>query len=366
MAKEEKKIVKREVKREKKKKSKKQKLAGFLIFLLIIGGIAGFLLFFPSCGILDTMTQGFSTRYEFSSQYKASSKYESNGYLDSISINWRDGSVNFYTHDSDEILIEEIPNETITDKFMMHYNYKETDKYGHYILVQYCKSGKWNFGNLKKDLNVYVPSKEDLKVNIHTYNATINFDLGETKLSELQVQSNHGNVEGIFSSADKVRLLGSNSKNVDSSYSFKVTQTGVVDDFKYSASQGMDLKINEANYINGATVWGKTKLEINKAKEVEVSLARYTLDFIINDIKKIKLNDKYSNGGTVNLYFNSDASYNIDITRKQYKDDDGNVVDMATSYSIGEKISDNNYKIGEGKNNIEITIAGELNLLLNE
>ena len=133
---EEKKIVKREVKREKKKKSKKKRLFGFLMFLIIVGGIVLFLLYFPSCGILDTMTKGFSTRYEFSSHYEATSKFEKTGYLDKVSINWRDGDVKVYTHDSDQILFEETPNETVTEKFMMHCNYQETDKYGHSLLVQ--------------------------------------------------------------------------------------------------------------------------------------------------------------------------------------------------------------------------------------
>ena len=178
----EKKIVKKEVKREKKKKSKKRRLFGLFIFLAIVGGIALFLLYFPSCGILDTMTKGFSTRYEFSSHYEATSKFEKTGYLDMVNINWRDGDVKVYTHDSDQILFEETPNETITEKFMMHCNYQETDKYGHSILVQYCKSGNWKFGDLKKDLIVYIPKREDLKVTIHTYNSDIVFDFSDTKL----------------------------------------------------------------------------------------------------------------------------------------------------------------------------------------
>ena len=361
----EKKIVKKEVKREKKKKSKKKRLVKLFIFLLIIGGIALFLLYFPSCGILDTMTKGFSTRYEFPSHYEATSKFEKTGYLDLISINWRDGDVKVYTHDSDQILIEETPNETITEKFMMHCNYQETDKYGHSILVQYSKSGKWDFGSLKKDLVVYIPNREDLKVTIHTFNSDINFDLGNTKLSEMQIQSNHGNVDGIFDSANKVQLLGSNSKKVKEGYHFNITETGVVNDFRFTTSQKMNIKINEANYFQGGGVWGDIYLDINKAKSVEVSLAKNHLLFNVGTINKISLKDKYSNGGTVDLYFDSDASYNISVTRKEYKED-GEVVKKETTNNIGEKISDSSYKIGSGSNSITITTAGDLNLLEKE
>ena len=363
---EEKKVVKREVKKKKIKKSKKKRLFGFLMFLLIVGGVFGFLFFFPSCSILDTMTKGFSTRYEFSNQYTASSKYQSNGYLDSININWRDGSVNFYTHDSDEILIEEVPNKTITEKYMMHYNYKETDKYGHYILVQYSKSGKWNFNDLKKDLNVYIPSKDNLKVTIHTYNADIKFDLGETTISEMQIQSNHGNVDGTFSSANKVQLIGSTSKKVKDGYHYNITSTGKVNDFRYTTSQSMTLKLNEVSYLDGGGVWGKISIDTNKCYEASIKLASYSLDYYVGTTNKVKLNDKYSNGGDVNLYINKDASYNIYINRKEYKNNDGNVIKKETNNNICDKISDTNYKINDGKNSIDITISGTLNLLENE
>jgi hypothetical protein len=39
------------------------------------------------------------------------------------------------------------------------YFYQETDKYGHSILIQYCKSGNYKFGDLKKDLTVFIPSR---------------------------------------------------------------------------------------------------------------------------------------------------------------------------------------------------------------
>ena len=358
----EKKIVKREIKREKKKKSKKKRLFGFIFFLAIVGGIALFLLYFPSCSILDTLTKGFSTRYEFPSHYEATSKFEKTGYLDMININWRDGDVKVYTHDSDQILIEETPNETITEKFMMHCNYQETDKYGHSILVQYCKSGKWNFKDLKKDLIVYIPKREDLQITIHTYNSDIEFDFSDTKLSKMQIQSNHGSVDGIFDSADIVHLLGSSSKKVKSDYHYNVTETGKVNKFDFSTCQSMNLKINEVNYFDGGSVWGKVYLDILKAEEVNISLSDYELYFNIGLINKMSLKDKYSNGGDTNLYFDSDASYTININRKEYKEN-GEVVSRITTNEIGEKINDSTYKIGSGAKSINITVAGNLNIL---
>lgn len=358
----EKKIVKREVKREKKKKSKKQRLFGFFMFLLIVGGIACFLLFFPSCGILDTMTKGFSTRYEFPSHYEATSKFEKSGYLDMVNINWRDGDVKVYTHDSDEILFEETPNETITEKFMMHCNYQETDKYGHSILVQYCKSGKWNFGNLKKDLIVYIPKREDLQITIHTYNSDIDFDFTNTTLSEMQIQSNYGNVDGIFNDANKVRLLGSSAKTVKDGYHYNIKSMGSISDLRYSTCQKMNLNLNKVDYFEGGGVWGEIYLDIKEARKANIKLSSATLNFNIGVIKEINFTDKYTNGGTLNLYFDPDASYKIDITRKELKVE-GEVVDKTTTNSIGEKISDSVYKIGDGTNSINITISGDLNIL---
>lgn len=360
---EEKRIVKTVVKKKKVKKSKKKRLIGFIIFLLIIGTIALFLLFFPSCSILDTMTKGFSTRYEASSHYKASSKIEKDGYLDLLNINWRDGDVKVYTHESDKIILEETPNKNITEKFMMHYNYQETDNYGHSMLVQYSKSGKWDFNDLKKDLIVYIPNKTDLKVTIHTYNSDINFDFSNTtKLSEMQIQSNFGSVDGIFDSANDVRLIGSSSKSVKSGYHFNVTQTGFVNKFSFTTCQTMNLKLNNVNYLDGGGVWGDIALDIAEATETDITLGSYKLDYIIGSINIVKLNDKYSNGGEVNLYFDSEASYTINIDRKEYKEE-GAVVNKTTTNTIGEKINDYTYKIGSGSRTIKITLSGNLNLL---
>lgn len=349
----------------KKAKKKKNRLLGFVIFLSIIAGIVLFLMFFPSCSFLDTMTKGFSTRYEFSSQYKATNLYVEHGYIDMININWRDGDVKVYTHDSDEISIIETPNETVTEKFMMHYNYQETDKYGHSILIQYCKSGNWKFGNLKKDLTVYIPSREDLHITIHTYNSDITFDLGETKLSELQVQSNHGSVDGIFADANKVTLLGSSAKTVKSGYHFNIVQTGKSNQLRYSTCQSMNIKANEAAYVEGGGVWGEIKLDILKADRAEIKLGSYKFDFYIGEIKNIKITDKYTNGGNVYLYFDTDASYNININRKELKEN-GEVVERTTTNNIGEKVSDSVYKIGSGTNTIDITVSGNLNILSKE
>ena len=331
-------------------------------FLAIVGGIVLFLMYFPSCSILDTMTKGFSTRYEFSSQYKASSKFEKTGYLDQININWRDGDVKVYTYDSEEILIEEVPNETITEKFMMHYNYQETEKYGHSLLIQYCKSGKYSFGDLKKDLTVYIPKKEDLKVTIHTFNSDIEFDLSDTQLSEMQIQSNHGSVGGIFDSANKVTLIGSSSKTVKSGYYFNVTQTGKVNNFRFTTCQSMNLKLNNVTEFEGGGVWGKITIDIAKGHKSNVKLGSYTLNYYIGNIDDMDFTDKYSNGGTVNLYFDYETSYTININRKEYKED-GNVVNKTTTYNIGTKISDSKYVIGEGINDIDITVSGDLNIL---
>ena len=356
------KVVKRRVvkKKEKKKRTKKQKLFRLFMFLLVVGGIVSFLLFFPSCGILDTMTKGFSTRYEFSSQYKASSTFEMDGYIDNLNINWRDGDVKVYTHEEEHVSIVETPNETITEKYMMHYNYQETDKYGHSLLVQYCKSGKWKFGNLKKDLVVYIPSREDLHLTIHTYNGDIDFNLGETKLSEIQIQSNHGSVDGVFSSADKATMLGSNSKTVKDGYHFNIKQTGTVDDFRTSSCQKMDLNLNKINRLESGCVYNDLIIKVNEGNKLDIKNSSGNTYLYLIDVKNTSF--KNENIGKLFIYLLEDSNYQVSITKKDVNSSEPHGI---ITNDVCEQIDELNYKIGSGDNKINITIGGNIDLIKN-
>ena len=327
-------VVKKKVVRTKikKKRSKKARFFRFIFFLLIVGGIIGFLFYFPSCSFMDTMTKGFSTRYSFASQYEASSKYEKNGYLDKISINWRDGDVKVYTTDDDKISIVESPNKTVTEKFMMHYNYQETDKYGNTLLIQYCKAGKWNFGDLKKDLVVYIPKKENMNVNIHTYNGNINFDLGDLKMDKIQIQSNHGSVDGIFDSAKTAIMLGSNSKSVDSSYHFNIKQTGTVSDFRCSSCQKMSLDLNIVKSLEAGSVYNDLILTLNDVNRSDLSNSR----------------------GSIYLYIKEDSNYYISIKNKEGQ--------ASVTNNICEKVDELNYKTGSGSNKINIETNSKITI----
>ena len=355
-------VVKKEKK--KKKKTKKQRLTKLFFFLLIIGGIAAFLLYFPSCGILDTMTKGFSTRYEFSSQYKASSTFIKEDYVDYLSINWRDGDVKVYTHDENKISIVETPNETVTEKFMMHYNYQETDKYGHSLLVQYCKSGNHKFGDLKKDLVVYIPSREDLHLTIHTYNGDIEFDLGNTFLSKLQVQSNHGSVDGVFDSANLVYILGSSSKKVKEGYHYNIKQTGEVARLEQTACQSMNLDLNKINELKCGTVFADLKVKVNEVKHFDVSNSRGDTYLYLNESSET--NFENGNIGKLYLYIKEESNYNINIEIKEIsgiEEEHGKIYN-----EVATKVTDSNYKTGSGTNKIKIKTSGNvyLNKLIEE
>ena len=348
-------VVKTTVVRKKVKK-KKNRLLGFVMFLSIIAGIVLFLMFFPSCSFLDTMTKGFSTRYEFSNQYKATSSYVEHGYLDNVNINWRDGDVKVYTHDSDEISFIETPNQTVDEKFMMHYNYQETDKYGHSLLVQYCKSGNYKFGDLKKDLTVYIPNREDLHLVIHTYNSDIEFDLGNNHLSKLQVQSNHGNVDGIFDSADEVNIIGSSSKTVKSGYHYNIKQTGEVYTLRQTACQAMNLDLNKVNRLECGTVFSDLIVKVNECNTSKVSNSRGNTYLYLNEVKETKFDN--GNIGKLYIYIKEESNYNIDIEMKELK---GEESEHGKIYNeVATKVTDTNYKTGLGTNKINIKTSGNV------
>ena len=352
---EEKKIVKREVKRVKKKKSKKKRLCRFLFFIAIIAGIVLFLMYFPSCSIYDTMTKGFSTRYEMSSQYKASSTFEQDSYLDRLSINWAYGSVEVKTHDLDKVSIVETTNKTVSEKFMMHYNYQETDKYGKSLLIQYCKAGKYNFGNLKKDLVVYIPKKDNIYLSVTTYEADIKLDV-DCYIDTLYIIPNHSSVDAKINDANKVELTGSNQKKVKDGYHFNFISTGKIDSLRQTSSNDCNLVLNEVSDLDAGSVYKDLVVFANKINKAKLDNSRANIKLTILDFKKINL--ETNSGGNINIYLKEECNATITATIKEHYDT--NYMGSLNT-ELGTKTGDT-ITIGSGTNPITVKAVGDVNI----
>ena len=353
---EEKRIVKREVKKKKIKKSKKKRFFKFLMFLIVVAGIVCFLLFFPSCGFYDRLTKGFTTRYEFSDQYTASNSYEANGYLDRLNVNWVYGTVTIKTHDEDKISIIETPNQTITEKFMMHYNYNDTDKYGNSMQIQYSKTGKHNFGNLKKDLTILIPKRENIYLSVDSWEADINIDMSDSNISTLYILANNSSVDAKIGNANEVNLTGTKKKDLGTSYHYNFTSTGVINSLRQTNLVECNLVLNEVHDLTAGSVYKDISVFANKVDKAKIENSRGNIKATLLEFNKVTM--ETNSGGNINIYLKEDVNATITATIKEHYD---------TKYmgsfnsELGEKTNDT-VKIGSGEKPIAIKAVGDVNI----
>ena len=109
--------------------------------------------------------------------------------LDTLSINWIDGSVEVHSYDGETIEIEEEGSNSLNEKDRVHYYYNNGK-----LDIQYQKSGKifkWKKNTFNKHLTVYIPKK--LASGIQT----IDGDFVSTVVSFTEITANDVNIDTV-------------------------------------------------------------------------------------------------------------------------------------------------------------------------
>ena len=103
-----------------------------------------------------------SFRYDHAEQYTAGGAVLSDA-VERVEIHWLSGSVAVEAHGEDTISFSEEANRKLTEDDCLYYRLDGTT-----LLIQFCRSGKWDLNDLQKDLTVLLPEElllKELEVN---------------------------------------------------------------------------------------------------------------------------------------------------------------------------------------------------------
>jgi len=134
---------------------------------------------FSSCGI--------DVQYENAENYTAGSARLKTS-VTGLDIAWLEGEVQISYHASDEIDIKEYSNRKLEDHEKVRWFVD-----GKTLRIRYSESGKWQFKNLSKAVEIKLPYGMELaKTDISSVSANITTD--GLAANKLNVESNSGNV----------------------------------------------------------------------------------------------------------------------------------------------------------------------------
>ncbi|MDE7298630.1 MAG: hypothetical protein K2N94_07345, partial [Lachnospiraceae bacterium] len=78
--------------------------------------------------------------------------------IEKLDIEWLSGTVEISYHSENTIVISETSNKSLDEKTTMYYLVD-----GDTLRVKFAKSGNWDFKNLSKELEVWLPEGMELK-----------------------------------------------------------------------------------------------------------------------------------------------------------------------------------------------------------
>jgi len=191
-----------------------KKMISVLLAVLFLLGIC----LMPGCGLLDAFSEKVPTTYSDAHKYTAGNA-EFTGKVDTFFLYWQDGSVTIKTHKEDSVKIEETANGELVDSFRVRWYYHNASEYGNVLTVQYSASGKFDFGDLKKDITVYLPENEDMYISLSVQTASVDIDVSqfENTVESVAVNNYSGSVSVRVDNADEIRISGQNDDSAPES-----------------------------------------------------------------------------------------------------------------------------------------------------
>lgn len=225
------------------------------------------------CGLINAFTGKVPTTYANADKYTAGNA-EFEGKVDSFGIWWIYGSVTVKTHKEDTVKIVETANKDIDDTMRLHWRFYNASDYGNILYIRYSASGNFDFGDLKKDITVYLPENDGMDISLTIDAAAVDIDVSEFEntLEELSVSTNSGRVSVKIDSADEVRISGHNDKGIpEENREFLFRANGTVYDLGISSS------------------YAKVDVAAKSIRSGEVGSVFADLIFAADEVKRLKL-----------------------------------------------------------------------------
>lgn len=151
------------------------------------------------CAVVKSVGNGLTNlEYDFADKYSVGGGII-NEAVDCIDLNWVSGNINIVTDDVDEISVSE-ECDSSNEEFKLRYLVVDGT-----LRIQFAKSGKWNFNNIKKELKIVIPKDLKLKkFELDMVSSTCKLD--GIKANDIKIDGVSGNINMTDSEADTIEL----------------------------------------------------------------------------------------------------------------------------------------------------------------
>ena len=311
------------------------------------------------CGLIDAFSGKVPTTYQNAEKYTAGNA-EFEGKVDNFSIWWIYGSVTVKTHKENTVKIEESANRELDDELSLHWRYFNASEYGNVLYVRYSSSGNFDFGDLKKDITVYLPENDDMHLSFTIEAASVDVDMSgfENTLEELNINTNSGKVSATIDSAEEIRISGQNDEGIpEENREFYFRANGTVDDLGIISSYAkVDVAAKAVNDADVGSVFADLIFSVEEAGDIELTNSDGNIYATVLKFDSLDIETCYK---PCELTLSPEASFNLTIKEK----DRFNHKTSPKSVSVEfEGVSQNGakYTVGTGEKTIEVATDSDL------
>ena len=314
------------------------------------------------CGLIDALSDKIPTTYQNAEKYTAGNA-EFEGKVDLFSIWWFYGSVTIKTHKESTVKIEETANKDIDDTLSLHWRYFNTTDYGNILYIRYSDSGKFDYGDLKKDITVYLPENDDMNLSLTIDAASVDVDMSafENTLEELTINTNSGKVSAKIDSADEVRISGQNDEGIpEENREFFFRAAGTVYDLGISSSYArVDVAAKSVRNGEVGSVFADLIFAADEVRDLQLKNSRNKIYATVLKFDSIDIETCYE---PCELTLSPNASFVLTMK----KEDRFNNKMSPKSVSVEfEGVTQNNaqYTVGAGEKTIKVATDSDLRIL---
>lgn len=321
-----------------------------------------FVCILPGCGLFDAFAGKVPTTYDRAELYTPGDA-EFEGKVDTFYLYWLDGSVTIKTHKEDTVVIRETANRDTEDNFRLHWRYYDAGEYGNVLTIYYSASGNFDYGDLKKDITVYIPENEDMNISVTSQTASVDVDISEfdNMLEELSIVSYSGKVSAKVDSADQVRISGQNDEGIpEEAREFSFQARGVVYDLGISASYAK-VDVVAAAVRNGevGTVFADLDLAVEETKKLTIQNSAGKITATVLEFETLDI-ETFDN--TCRLTLSLDASFAL--TMKEKDRFNHKVTPKTVSVEFDDVTRDGMcYTVGTGEKTITVATDSDLTIV---
>lgn len=288
---------------------------------------------------------------------------EFEGKVDTFHLWWLDGSVTIKSHKENTVKIEETANGELDDTFKLRWRYHNVSDYGDVLYVRYSDSGKFDYGDLKKDITVYIPENDDMYISLTIQTASVDVDLSEFEntLESITVCNHSGKVSVKVDNADEVRISGQNSDNVpEAQREFFFRANGNVDNLGISASYAkLDVAAKSVRTGEVGTVFADLLFAADKVDDLKLRNSRKKIYATVLEFDSLDIETRDE---PCEISLSDDASFVLTIKEKDRFNHKMYPKNVSVEFE-GVTQNGSQYKVGTGEKTLNVATDSDLRII---